>query len=53
MAITTSYVRQACSAGLSRAAALRRAILAAAFEGRLTGRHADMEVIEELADVQR
>ena len=49
--ITTSYVRRACSEGLSRAAALRRAILAAAFEGKLTGRHTDTEVIEEMADV--
>ena len=32
-----------------RTAGLRRAILAAAFEGKLTGRHTDSEVIEELA----
>lgn len=35
----------------SRSAPLRRAVLAAAFEGKLTGRHTDNEVIEELADV--
>lgn len=28
---------------------LRRAVLTAAFEGKLTGRHTDTEVIEELA----
>lgn len=33
-----------------RSAALRRAVLAAAFEGKLTGRHTDTEVIEELAE---
>ena len=32
-----------------RSAALRRALLAAAFEGKLTGRHTDQEVIEEVA----
>jgi len=35
----------------SRSAALRRAVLAAAFEGKLTGRHTDNELIEELASV--
>ncbi|NYG06915.1 type I restriction enzyme S subunit [Phycicoccus badiiscoriae] len=35
----------------TRCLGLRRALLAAAFSGRLTGRHADQEVIEELADV--
>ena len=34
----------------SRSAHLRRAVLAAAFEGKLTGRHTDAEVIEELTD---
>lgn len=34
---------------ISRSANLRRAILAAAFAGRLTGRSADTDVIEELA----
>lgn len=33
----------------SRSSALRRALLAAAFSGKLTGRHTDDEVIEELA----
>ena len=32
-----------------RELALRRAVLAAAFEGKLTGRHTDAEVIEEIA----
>lgn len=35
----------------TRAESLRRAVLASAFEGKLTGRHTDNEVIEELADV--
>ena len=35
----------------SRSAPLRRAVLAAAFEGKLTGRPTDDEVIEELASV--
>lgn len=34
---------------MAHSAALRRAILAAAFEGKLTGGHMDSEVIEELA----
>lgn len=33
-----------------RSRSLRRAVLAAAFEGKLTGRHPDDEVIEELAE---
>lgn len=32
-----------------RSLALRRAVLAAAFDGKLTGRHTDAEMIEELA----
>lgn len=36
-------------AALTRAKALRGAVLAAAFEGKLTGRDTDSEVIEELA----
>lgn len=32
-----------------RSHSLRRAVLAAAFEGKLTGRHMDVEVVEELA----
>jgi len=35
---------------MRRSAALRRALLAAAFSGRLTGRHSDQEVVEELVD---
>lgn len=38
------------SAQTSRSAALRRGVLAAAFEGKLTGRRTDTEVIEELAE---
>ena len=34
----------------SRSVQQRRAVLAAAFEGKLTGRHTDAEVIEELTD---
>lgn len=34
-----------------RSSALRRTIISAAFEGKLTGRHTDQEVIEELAAV--
>ncbi|GAB3491830.1 hypothetical protein GCM10027572_16950 [Flexivirga lutea] len=34
----------------ARAVSLRRAVLAAAFSGKLTGRHTDDEVIEELAE---
>jgi len=33
-----------------RAIAMRRAMLAAAFSGKMTGRHTDQEVIEELVD---
>lgn len=33
----------------ARTSALRRAVLAAAFSGKLTGRHTDAEVIEEIA----
>lgn len=36
-----------------RSASLRRAVLAAAFEGKLTGRHTDDDVIQELADDSR
>lgn len=37
----------------SRADVLRRAVLTAAFEGKLTGRKSDDDVIEELADDER
>lgn len=33
-----------------RSRSLRRAVLAAAFEGKLTGRHTDLEVVEKLAE---
>lgn len=33
-----------------RSRSLRRAVLAAAFEGKLTGRHTDFEVVEKLAE---
>ena len=39
------------AAARKQGAALRRAVLAAAFSGKLTGRHTDDEVIEELASV--
>ena len=35
---------------VQRGAALRRALFAAAFSGRLTGRSSDSELVEELAD---
>jgi len=42
--------RTAISGAIAKGRALRRAVLAAAFEGKLTGRHTDVEVIEELAE---
>ena len=39
----------AVESAAARGQALRRAVLAAAFEGRLTGRQSDTEVIEEMA----
>ncbi|WP_431843060.1 hypothetical protein [Calidifontibacter indicus] len=36
--------------GSARTLALRRAVLAAAFSGKLTGRRTDDEVIEEMAE---
>ena len=42
---------QAFATARNRGDALRRAVLAAAFEGKLTGRHTDAEVIEERASV--
>jgi hypothetical protein len=53
-AIQTSWeaavrVDQAVQAQAVRSAALRRAILAAAFSGRLTGRASDVERVEDLA----
>jgi type I restriction enzyme S subunit len=46
-----SRIDTAATSALARSAALRRAVLSAAFDGRLTGRHTDQEVIEELAAV--
>lgn len=46
-----SLLRRALDAQGTRTAGLRRAVLAAAFEGKLTGRPSDQQVIEELADV--
>lgn len=42
--------RGALLAADHRGSALRRAVLAAAFEGKLTGRHTDQEIIEEAAE---
>ncbi|HRY11702.1 MAG TPA: restriction endonuclease subunit S [Candidatus Nanopelagicales bacterium] len=39
----------ALQAARLRSSALRRAVIAAAFEGNLTGRHTDTDIIEELA----
>lgn len=47
----TSALRKELEKGRARSAALRRAILAAAFSGRLTGFSSDTEVIEEMAEV--
>jgi type I restriction enzyme S subunit len=46
---STGRLRAACSANRTRSDGLRRAILGAAFAGKLTGRPADKELIEELA----
>ena len=47
--MTASRLREATVVAQRRGNALRRAVLAAAFEGKLTGRHTDTEVIEEMA----
>lgn len=44
-----SRLRRSARAARQRASALRRALLAAAFSGRLTGRASDLDVAEELA----
>ena len=51
----TGLARMDASAqrAVARSSALRRAVLAAAFEGKLTGRHTDAEIIEEKADGER
>lgn len=46
----TTRLTQSISRQQARSTRLRRALLAAAFEGKLTGRHTDQEVIEELAE---
>ena len=51
LATAGSYLRQSCRTSLDRVEALRTALLTAAFEGKLTGRHTGNDVIEELADV--
>nr|WP_306238752.1 hypothetical protein [Ornithinimicrobium sp. HY1745] len=45
----TTRLTQSISRQQARSTRLRRALLAAAFAGKLTGRHTDIEVIEELA----
>ena len=45
----STRLRDAIVAARRRGGALRRGVLAAAFEGKLTGRHTDAEVIEESA----
>lgn len=54
-ALADSLRSQGRAASLTRrrGSALRRAVLAAAFEGKLTGRHTDAEIIEEKADGER
>ena len=44
-------LQEAAHTSASRATILRQAVLTAAFEGKLTGRHTDDEVVEELAIV--
>lgn len=47
----TVRARECAQTAMIRAQGLRRALLAAAFSGRLTGRAADMEIVEEMASV--
>lgn len=47
---SVSRLQASISESAARGESLRRAVLAAAFAGRLTGRGADTEVIEELAE---
>lgn len=49
---TTEQVAAAIAAQHKRSSALRRALLSAAFSGRLTGASTDTEVVEEIADSQ-
>jgi len=45
------HLRGGVATATRRSAALRQGLLSAAFSGKLTGRHTDQEVIEELASV--
>ena len=47
----TARTRESAQRATIRAQGLRRALLAAAFSGRLTGRSSDMEMVEEMAGV--
>lgn len=47
----SSRIEQQVAAVASRETALRRALLGAAFSGRLTGRASDMDLVEEMAGV--
>lgn len=47
---SASRLQQEIQGQKARSTALRRAVLAAAFSGRLTGRSADAEIIEEIAE---
>lgn len=49
--LRSSRIQVAVDLAKRRTAVLRGALLAAAFEGKLTGRHTDDEVIEELAEL--
>jgi type I restriction enzyme S subunit len=51
LAEATVRARVCTQTATIRAQGLRRALLAAAFSGRLTGRIADMEIVEEMAGV--
>ena len=47
---SSERLKAAFQVAKARSDALRRAVLAAAFEGKLTGRHTDQEIIEEAAE---
>lgn len=49
-ATSCSYLRNSCRTSLGRVHSLRKALLTAAFEGKLAGRHTDHEAIEERAE---
>ncbi len=50
---SAARLSRAISTQATRAVSLKRTVLAAAFEGKLTGRHTDDDVIQELADDSR